>query len=125
MVTCRKTPGPLEVVMNSDLLQEWDSFLEPYFFKKPTSKNRTPFKIMKYVIMKYLSNGGIMCSRTYTENYELYRIWKQGVQGFHIVNTVKSPRPEINQKKIDDVKSLYYFLSEEDIDFINNEMLYN
>lgn len=91
---------PFEVVMDPDMLQEWDVFLEPFFYNKPLNKNKSPIKIMKYVIMKYLSNGAIMCSQTYNESYDIFSIWKHAVQCYNNVCTEKSPRPEINKKKL-------------------------
>jgi hypothetical protein len=69
----------------------------------PISRTKEPFKIMKYVLIKCDRSGGVSCSRSYAENFELFRFWKQGVHEFQTICTAKCPRPEVNQKKVGDV----------------------
>lgn len=89
MVVCRQNPSPFEALMDSELLHNWEPFLENFFLRKPFSKNKIPFTLMKYVIIKTLKNGALLCSKTYIQQYKLFSYWRplQQIGNFHIVRT--------------------------------------
>ena len=122
MVECRQNPSPFEVVMDPELLQNWEPFLNNLFLKKPVSKNKIKFTLMKYVIIKSLKNGALLRSKSYFENLYVFSYWRpiHHIGDFQNVTTQRCPYPEVNQLKVNDVKDLYRFLKEEDVDFIEN-----
>lgn len=120
MVQCREKPSPFEVVLNPELLQNWEPFLNNLFRKKPISGRKIPFTIMKYVIIKSLKNGAVLCSKSYLEQYDVFSYWRpnQEIGDFLTPNTQRSPYPEVNQLKVNDVRGLYRFLQEDDVAFL-------
>lgn len=122
MVLCRKNPMPFEVLMDPTLLHDWEPFLNNFFIKKPVSKRKIPFTLMKYVIIKSLKNGALLCSKSYIYQYELFSYWRplQQIANFYTVITERCPFPQINQLKVNDVRGLYRFLQAEDVEFIES-----
>lgn len=122
MVMCRKNPCPLEVIFDYELLQNWEPFLSNLFHKKPKSRNKVPFTIMKCVLIKALKNGVLLCSKTYLCQYEVFSYWCPLPEIGCCLNltTEQCPFPQVNPLKVKDVRDLYKFLQEEDITFIGN-----
>lgn len=77
---------------------------------------------MKYVIIKSLGNGALLCSTSYAQQYDLFSYWRplREIGDFHNIKTQRCPYPKVNQLKVNDVKDLYRFLQEEDVEFIEN-----
>lgn len=122
MVLCRKNPCPFEVIFDNELLQNWEPFLTNLFKKKPESRNKVPFTILKYVIIKALKNGALLCSKSYLRQYDVFSYWRppSEIGNFSHVRTEKCTFPSVNPLKVKDVRELYKFLQEEDIDFIES-----
>lgn len=78
---------------------------------------------MGYVIIWYLLNGCILCTLWYVGNYELFSMSKHGIQGFQLFLQLNLLVLKWTGKKNYGVKSLYHILYEEDIDFIEHDML--
>lgn len=64
MVTCRQEPCSFKVIMDRDILKEWDEALCHLFLSKSSSK-LNKFSLMKYVIIKIKQDGSLLCSENY------------------------------------------------------------
>ncbi|KAI5722060.1 hypothetical protein M8J76_003126 [Diaphorina citri] len=85
LVTCRENPSQFTVLMDPTIIKTFKDALTPLFLKKPVTKANT-FAIQKYVMMKYKSNGTLLCSRSYFENFIPFRVLD--TQGIKEVDSV-------------------------------------
>jgi hypothetical protein len=67
MVRCRSNPSPFEVLFDREMIKNWEKTLENCFLKSPTCKN-SPFKIQKYVQIRYKIDGPVNCTPHYGWN---------------------------------------------------------
>lgn len=116
IVHCRQNPSPFNVVMDRTLIKNWTESLEELFLKKPKTKGLV-FNIQQYVQMKYKKDGSLACSKTYTENYTPFTIWKGRNLNTNIALQTVSV-VGIKPAKEKDVRDLFSFLSQEDEQWI-------
>ncbi|KAG8269459.1 hypothetical protein J6590_107125, partial [Homalodisca vitripennis] len=123
IIICRQTPSPFELIMDKDLVKDWETALTPLFSATPTSR-LAKYTIMKYVLMKYTSTGSLLSSNTYIPTYTPFSyLSKVGSEGLHI-DPQPTPFAGVSDAKEKDVRSLLKFLSREDaqwIEFILDE----
>ena len=118
MVHARKNP-PFTVVFDKSLIKDWSAALEPMFLKNPTGRNNN-FRIQSYVQIKYKANGALHPSCTYEPIYCPFNFLKTKtdvavLRNIHL-DAVKPPG--IKGVKLTDVKSLFKFMDQDSIDWI-------
>lgn len=62
--------------MDRNLIKSWDISLKPFFLDIPKVAKKLKFTIMKYVMMRYKSDGSMMCSKTFVPTYSPFKLMK-------------------------------------------------
>ncbi|KAG8329545.1 hypothetical protein J6590_083920 [Homalodisca vitripennis] len=115
MVQARQKPSPFTVIMDRSLIKDWDKSLQPFFedFQKLAKKQK--FTIMKYVIIKYKSDGTVVCSSTFVPTYSPFKFMNTvNKQTLGEIQPATVPFPEVSEAKIIDVRSLMKYLTADD-----------
>lgn len=119
IVLSRQNPRPFEMIMDRDLIKNWDESLDPFFNNIKKSARNLKFTIMKYVIIKYNPYGSILCSKSFEPMYLPFKFIKNyDKMTLSRVQLTTVPFPEISEAKIRDVRSLMKFLPIEDQDWL-------
>lgn len=124
MVHARHNPSPFHVIMDRNLIKEWDESLKPLFINIQKSAKTLKFTIMKYVMIKYKTDGSILCSNSFIPTYTPFKFLKTlDKTTLKQLQPNSVPFPQVSQHKITDVRSLMKYLPIEDQDWL--EQLFN
>lgn len=75
---------------------------------------------MKYVMIKYNLNGSIACSENYIPAFVPFSyLITKNVETLRQVEPITVAFPELSEAKIKDVRSLYKYIKQEDVDWID------
>lgn len=119
MVHARQNPSPFQVIMDRNLIKKWDESLEPLFIDIQKSAKILNFTIMKYVMIKYKTDGSILCSNSFIPTYTPFKFLKNlDKTTLKELQPNSVPFPEVSQAKIKDVRSLMKYLPIEDQDWL-------
>lgn len=123
MVMCRNHPSPFEVLMDRSVIKDWRQGLQNYIFPKPVTKGNL-FKIQKYVILKYKTDGTLLCSPFYSSIFSFipFSLWNkrysdQELKCIKLTNVDYAPVKAAKEK---DVRDLYKYLDEESFLWLDN-----
>lgn len=124
VMEARNDPSPFEMQYDAGACENWADALEPFFFDVPTGKRyRLKFAIQSYSQLKF-NNGHLYATSEY--GYEPHRQWiefnylKTRFEADNVQRS-KAVSPGIAQNKIDDVKQLYKYLTEEEVDRLEEQ----
>lgn len=119
IVEARKIPSPFQLIMDRELIHDWEKALKPFFINIKKSVKKQQFTIMKYVMLKYKTNGSVLASNNFIPIFKPFKLLtttdKDVLNG---VNLETVPYPEVSEAKINDVKSLLKYLPKDDEEWI-------
>lgn len=89
----------------------------PYFMKTPSPTRK--FTIMKYFIVRYKVDGTFVCSENYNPlwipfNYSI----RLNINRHNDIKPTIVPFPTISQTMFDDIRSLFKYLNEDDVKWL-------
>lgn len=120
IILAREKPKPFTLIMNRELLKDWNASLKSLFPGKPKSEE-AEFGIMQFVIIRYEPDGRILCSKSYSTNYTEFKFSSvPSMEVMKAVTPVTVPYPEVSAAKIKDVRSLLRFLPKDDKAWLEN-----
>ncbi|KAG8256078.1 hypothetical protein J6590_077099 [Homalodisca vitripennis] len=119
IVEARQNPSPFQVIVDRDLIKQWDECLSPYFDDISKSAKKLQFTIIKYVMIKYKTCGSVLCFSSFLPNYKPFKF---------LLNTEKAvlmhlkpkmvPFPKVSETKLADVRGLMKHLPLDDRDWL-------
>lgn len=119
IVEARQNPSPFQVIMDRDLIKQWDVCLSSYFVDISRSAKKLKFTIMKYVMIKYKPCGSVLCSNSFFPNYKPFKfLLKNDKSQLMQAQPETVPFPKVSEAKIADVRSLMKHLPLDDKDWL-------
>lgn len=119
IVTARKAPSPFELLYDADLFENWAEALDPLFLTKPESViPGCSFAIRSRSQIKFVRGQLYARSGYGQESWVKFNYFKPEVlasESFRHVSRNKAVRPGLSAAKIQDVKDLYPYLTEDEI----------
>lgn len=73
IVQSRQNPTPFQLIMDRDLIQDWDKALDPFFIDMKKSVKKQQFTIMKYCKLKYKVDGSVLTSNNFIPVFKPFK----------------------------------------------------
>ncbi|KAL1505152.1 hypothetical protein ABEB36_004775 [Hypothenemus hampei] len=121
MRKARAKPSPFEAEMSAQILEDWDTALEPLCLKTPKLKGST-FSIQKYVKLIFKPSGVISAYQDYNGSAQNFKIFKPNaiICDKEQLGVKKLPPIGLNDDKKKDLISLMGYLTPVNRQFYSN-----